>query len=930
LPDSTILGEGHFLGNGNGTFQPAETTNVGGNPLAIASGDFNGDGPADLVVADSSTGKVTVLLAQAGGTFATSTITLGGSPDGVVVGDFNGDHKLDLAVASYSGFVSMIPGNGDGTFDTNHIVNTPAAHAADLVAGDFNNDGALDLAVMDDADEAILYLKNQGTGTFAPAVVSAVPTLSALTSIAAGDFNGDGKLDLAVTAVNDGVYVLKGNGAGSFTNIQHYTAGDEGIVAADFNRDGKVDLAVGSENGTALNLYQGNGDGSFQLGPYLRAGTKSIHGGIGLGDFNGDGAPDLVAVDPTNNQLAISLNAGYPPVGTGTWQDLSTTPAGQKGPGTNQVISVGLHPTNSQVLLEGSQDNGTALTTDGGTTWNTVGWGDGGMVRFYPGDPSIAFKLTENGEFWRSSDGGQTWPFRITPGGDSYPFYAVFAIDPAYNGRLVIGSNTAVWSSNNTGQVWTQASHQLEVGSWITALAYAPSNGNVLYVGFRNGDVFRTDHTYDSTTPADWPRVFDGAGFFRNRITSIVVSPSDPNSAYLSLGTFDCAQVYQTTDGGHTWNIISPGLPNIPVNSLALDSSGAQPVLYAGTDSGVYQGVFDGSNWNWAAYGTGLPNVQVKELQLQTYGATKELVAATYGRGVWTLNVPAPAVGALNPPSGVAGGGTTVTITGSNFGGTQAVLFGNVPATSFKVVSDQTIQAVSPAQPAGPVNVTVRTSVGTSPVVPGCGFIYTATAPTVGGVLPSSGPTGGGGAVVINGRNFGGANGVAFGGVPALRYTIISDTQINATVPAHAPGTVDVVVSNPSGSSADHYLYVLQEAPVRFGGPVTGGGGTPGVAPGNTARPLGVPVDPTGGQAGPSLPTAVLQGANQTPLTPSPSVSPAPSAPVPADSVFSTLTGGGARAARIGGGRSNAFSRDWLLWLLTLEALGGSGQPLTE
>ena len=92
---------------------------------------------------------------------------------------------------------------------------------------------------------------------------------------------------------------------------------------------------------------------------------------------------------------------------------------------------------------------------------------------------------------------------------------------------------------------------------------------------------------------------------------------------------------------------IDTGVPNVPVNALVLDSSGANPVLYAGTDSGVYRGTFAAGVWNWAPFGTGMPNVQVSDLQLQTYNRVQYLFAATHGRGAWDIRVsPVAKVGA--------------------------------------------------------------------------------------------------------------------------------------------------------------------------------------------------------------------------------------------------------------------------------------------
>ncbi len=137
-----------LLGNGNGTFQAAVSYGAGTVLLSVAVGDFNGDGKADLAVANCSSDNVSVLLGNGDGTFqAAVNYAAGTGPMSVAVGDFNGDGKADLAVANYgSNNVSVLLGNGNGTFQA--AVNYAAGSWPRSVAvGDFNGDGKADLAV---------------------------------------------------------------------------------------------------------------------------------------------------------------------------------------------------------------------------------------------------------------------------------------------------------------------------------------------------------------------------------------------------------------------------------------------------------------------------------------------------------------------------------------------------------------------------------------------------------------------------------------------------------------------------------------------------------------------------------------------------------------------------------------------------------------
>lgn len=169
-----------------------------------------------------------------------------------------------------------------------------------------------------------------------------------------------------------------------------------------------------------------------------------------------------------------------------------------------------------------------------------------------------------------------------------------------------------------------------------------------------------------------------------------------------------------------------------------------------------------------------------------------------------------PAVTAISPTTGPAAGGTVVTITGTNLLGATAVTFGGTAATTFTVVNATTITATSPVHAVGTVDVLVTTPVGTSANTAADNFIYTG-GPTVTAVSPKAGPIGGGTAVTITGSGFTGATSVTFGGTAATTYTVTNDTTISATSPAHAAGTVDVLVVTPSGTSAntaaDDFVY---------------------------------------------------------------------------------------------------------------------------
>ncbi len=199
---------------------------------------------------------------------------------------------------------------------------------------------------------------------------------------------------------------------------------------------------------------------------------------------------------------------------------------------------------------------------------------------------------------------------------------------------------------------------------------------------------------------------------------------------------------------------------------------------------------------------------------------------------------PAPSITSISPTTGSTSGGTTVTITGDNLSGVAYVFFGSTEATSFTVISSTEIQATSPAESAGAVNMTVTSPGGTSPVTSADQFTYTSPTPTpqpptVTAISPTSGPTSGGTKVTITGTNFVTGATVKFGSLTATAVTFNSVTSITATSPAESAGTVNVTVTTPGGgtsaiSTADQFTYQVPVPTVTAISPTSGStaGGT--------------------------------------------------------------------------------------------------------
>jgi len=325
------------------------------SPQDVATGDFNGDGKLDLAVPTGSN-SVSVLLGNGDGTFGTHVeYAVPGHPIVVVTGDFNGDGKTDLAtVDEFQSQISVLLGNGDGTFQAHQEFAT-GNHPVALATADVNGDGKLDIIAVDIADNRVAVLLGKGDGTFNGHVDYA--TGRGPSGIAIGDFNGDNKLDLVVANnTDDTVSILLGNGDGTFQGpIAFATAHlPNSVVVGDFNADRKLDLAVGTSN-KSVSVLLGNGDGTFQNHLDYGIGANSVI--VAAADLNSDGRVDLIAANFNDNTVSTLVGNA-----DGTFKSQSVFPTG----GGPAGLAVGDFNNNGRldIAVAVTNDNKVSVLTD--------------------------------------------------------------------------------------------------------------------------------------------------------------------------------------------------------------------------------------------------------------------------------------------------------------------------------------------------------------------------------------------------------------------------------------------------------------------------------------------------------------------------------------------------------------------------------------
>jgi hypothetical protein len=476
-------GLGVMLGNGNGTFQSPIYTSTGllGQSLAVA--DLNGDGIPDAVIYDGF--ECVIFLGNGNGTFRESqfyTINTPASgtifPDQVLIADVTGDGIPDIALAdSNSGAISILVGNGDGTFQSQRTFAAPIT--GDLRACDLNGDGNLDIAFA--GSNSIGFALGNGDGTFQPPQTIAV-TPNKFGGFAVSDVNGDGRQDLLV-ALNRDLEIFLGNGDGTFAAPINTPIGyTQSLAVADINGDGIPDAIISDFGSQTTGVLLGNGDGTFKSPQPFTSLYPPV--AVYAGDLTGDGRPDLLEFA----RFSFSATTGLLAAQTGSFAgqaavvgNLPSIDAISGSPGADQIVLTadldGQHVDWTLGASAGqftvNDPNGLTITGNGSNDVITLNYANGNPL---PAILHLNGTFTINGLVGTNPLAGTTLDI-----GRSTVFLSYGASDPiaAIKGYLQAGYNGGAWNGTATPSTGV-----------ITSSAAAANPNHTTAIGFADSGDF--------------------------------------------------------------------------------------------------------------------------------------------------------------------------------------------------------------------------------------------------------------------------------------------------------------------------------------------------------------------------------------------------------------------------------------------------------
>ena len=341
----------------------------------------------------------------------------------------------------------------------------------------------------------------------------------------------------------------------------------------------------------------------------------------------------VLEFSPHTNNIYNGNDGGvYYSTNNGTnWNDISS------GLAVAQIYKIGVSQMTENLVINGYQDNGTAISRD--SNFITEIGGDGMECIIDPTDDTYMYGALYYGDIRRSTNGGNSFGSIVGSITESGAWVTPYKLDPNNANRMFAGFNN-IWRNDavRTGTTWTQISN-FGGTSNIRDLAIAPSNSNIIYASstFSNSGTGR--FYYSSNALSASPTWTNLTGNLPSASTprDIEIDSSDPTHLFIALNN----DIYESTDSGNSWTNISGTLPNISLNTIIIDQSSPLDAMYIGMDVGVYYK--DNNLIDWVSYSSGLANLEISELEIH-YGTDckGKLFAATYGQGLWISDLKDP------------------------------------------------------------------------------------------------------------------------------------------------------------------------------------------------------------------------------------------------------------------------------------------------
>jgi uncharacterized protein (TIGR03437 family) len=555
---------------------------TGASPAAVAAGDFNGDGKTDIVTANAVGNSISLFLGNNAGTFtASGTFPVGSEPLSVLVADVNRDGKLDVVTVNNSGNnVSVLLGNGSGGFAAAPGSPFAAGISPNFAAvGDFNGDGKRDLAVTTVGNMVLIFLGN-GMGGYSYNGFVAVGSFPQ--SVAAQDVNGDGNVDLVTTNSGDNtVTVLLGNGSGGFAaaSSSPFAVGTSPQFSAvgDVNGDGKPDILTANLGDNTVTILLGDGSGGFTpaAGSPFPAGTTPS--ALALGDFNGDGSPDLAIANAGGNAVTVLLGS---PVATTS--ALTSTAVSPIAHGTSAMLTLTVTPAAGS--FSGAAATGTATFLDGTTVLgNAKQAGSPYTFSAILGGGVHSLTATYNGD--TANSGSTSGPLAITvlPQGQTITFEALPS-KPFSAGSLTVAATASsglpVMFSSSTPAVCLVAGALVSLTGAGVCSIQATQAGNADYASaLPVTQTFQVMQATQSITFGSLPSVAAGSAPISLSATASSGLPVSYTSATTTVCTLAGSSVTPVTTGTCTISASQAGNTNY---SAALPVSQSFKITVAG------------------------------------------------------------------------------------------------------------------------------------------------------------------------------------------------------------------------------------------------------------------------------------------------------------------------------------------------------------